>query len=162
MCLFGFSSHKHMHVVNADGDYYNNNMDNFTTSCPVCLLSHFPVGIGRNFSKGTLIFCPEFEQNELNAIIHTLFGAMYNSTDSEKTAEALYKALKSRADQVESKLGKGLSNPTMMTQMLIDTPLNDSKRVSDIILKDLRIVPDYSDFKPMLGDWASEAITELS
>lgn len=156
-----FRSEHHMEIVNIDRDYYNNKIDNFAVCCPFCLLSHFPTGIGRDFGGGTIIYCAELSQNEINAIIHVMFSSMYNCTEYEKASESFYKAFKSRADQVESKLGRGLSEPRMLSQMLVDAPLKDSKKVAKTILKDLRIVPNYEDFRDILASWAREAVLAL-
>src|SRR3990167_2089599 len=71
-CVYcGFRAIAYQEVVNADGNYSHNTLDNMVTSCCFCSQCFFleSVGVG-GYGGGNLIFLPEIPQGELNSLCH--------------------------------------------------------------------------------------------
>lgn len=157
----GFQSYYHMCVINFDGNYKNNRIDNLVTACPFCSQVNFLPFVGKDgCSGGTLIYLPDFSQADLNGLCHVLFCAMENQTAYANTAKKIYNSFRLCSEPVENQWGKGLSNPSMLAQMLIDTPLDNNEYWQDIIFKELRLLPSQSAFKEQIQRWSSTALEE--
>lgn len=161
-CVYcGFQSQHDMCVVNFDGQYKNNTIDNLVTACPFCMQVNFLPFVGKDgASGGTLIHLPDMRQADLNGLCHVLFCAIENQTDYAERAQKIYNSLRLCADPIEQQWGKGLSQPNMMGQMLIDTPLEDQAHWKQTVLKDLRLLPSQSAFKEQIERWSSMALEE--
>lgn len=161
-CQFcGFQSSRYMDVINLDMNYRNNKMSNLATACPFCSQCFFIEMIGKlDFGGGTVIHLPQMTQNHLNALCHVLFCAMANATDYSMEAQNIYNLLRIRGNLVEDHVGKGLSDPSMLAQMLIDTPMNNRSSVEQELFKELRILPSRKKFNKQIEQWAKMALSE--
>lgn len=162
-CQFcGFQSEIHMSIVNFDHNYRNNSMNNLLTACPLCMQVQFLEMIGKSLNTGgTVIYMPELSQAQLNASCHALFCAIANSGEHAKVAQDIYNSLKLRSKLVEKNLGKGLSDPSMLGQMLIDTPLDHPEYVFKETMTNLRILPTLDAFAVQIREWSQTALTNL-
>lgn len=163
-CQFcGFQAMQHQEVINLDQNYYNNTMSNLATACCFCAQCFFLEMVGKaDNSGGVLIYLPETPQGELNGFCHVLFCAIANGTDYREDAQTIYRNLKLRAQLVENHLGEGLSNPTILGQMLLDAPYKKSPELQENILAPLRLLPSQSNFSKQIEDWAQSANEELN
>tara|TARA_Y200000002_G_C22688659_1_gene667134 strand:+ start:13218 stop:13829 length:612 start_codon:yes stop_codon:yes gene_type:complete len=162
-CQFcGFKSDIYMNVVNVNHNYKDNKKDNLVTACPFCTQVHFleMIGLSQN-TGGTMIYLPEMSQSELNAFSHVLFCAIANSGDKAQIAQETYNSLKLRSKYVEQEVGKGLSDPAMLGQMLVDTPLDHSDYVFEETMRDLRVLPKLDAFSEQIKNWSQSAMEDL-
>lgn len=163
-CQFcGFQAMEHQDIVNLDRNYYNNKLSNLLTSCCFCAQCFFLEAVGKDdTSGGTLIYLPEVTQNELNGFCHVLFCAMANATNHRTDAQNIYRNFKLRSHIVEKQLGEGMSNPSLLGQMLLDVPSKERMKIMDKTLGPVRLLPSQSKFSLQIDDWAQEAVRELS
>jgi intracellular multiplication protein IcmJ len=164
-CQFcGFQASRHQEIVNLNQNYQDNTLSNLVTACCFCAQCFFLETIGKDeLSGGVLIYLPELSQGELNGFCHVLFCAMANATNYQEDAQAIYRSLKLRTQIVDKELGEGMSNPILLSQVLIDTPNQDrSIKIVDEVLAPLRLLPSQSRFSKQIDDWAKAALSELS
>ena len=162
-CQFcGFRSSVHMRVLNANHNYKDNREQNMITACPFCAQVHFLEMIGMaDKTGGTMIYFPEMSQVEINALCHVAFCAIANSGEHAQSCQNLYNSLKLRSKYVEEHVGKGLSAPSMLGQMLIDTPLDHKEYVYEEVTRDLRVLPALDAFASYISDWSEAAMHDL-
>lgn len=163
-CQFcGFQAKQYQEIVNLDGDYRNNKISNMVTACVFCTQCFFLESVGKNdYGGGNLIYFPELSQTDLNGLCHVLFCAIANATNYHSDAQSVYRSLKLRTKIVEEKLGEGMSNPSLVGQMLIDAQIKDRKKLSEDLLKDLRLLPSRTKFNKQIETWAQAALEEMS
>jgi len=161
-CQFcGFQAKEFQEVINFDGNYTNNRLSNMGTACCFCTQCLFLQVVGLDeMSGGQLIFLPEMSQADLNSFCHVLFCAMGNNTGYQDSAQAIYRSLKFRSQQIENKFGSGTSNPSIMGQMIIEYRAKSPNKPIDF-LKELRLLPSNIKFKVQLDTWAAAALEEL-
>ena len=158
----GFVSKKFQDVVNIDQDYKNNRMDNLVTACPLCVQSIFLHQAGRlEVGGGVMIACNALSQNEINGLCHVLFCAIANGTDYIISAQEMYNQLRLLANPVEKALGKGMSDPAHLAQLVIDTPIEDKTAITEYIQNNLRFLPSRSGFKAQMKAWAEAALQDV-
>ena len=112
-CQFcGFQARLYQDIVNLDGNYANNRLNNMATACCFCSQCFFleSVGVG-GYGGGTLIYLPELTQSEVNSLCHVLFCAVTNDTGYKNSAQTIYRSFKFRSQIVEEKFGEGTSDP---------------------------------------------------
>lgn len=162
-CQFcGFQARQFQEVVNADGNYSNNKITNLITSCCFCAQCLFLESVGLDeMGGGQLIYLPEISQADLNSFTHVLFCAMGNGTGYQESAQAIYRSLKFRSQQVENKFGSGTSNPSIFGQLVLEYRSKFPDKEVDL-LKDLRLLASYTKFKVQLEAWAAAALEELA
>lgn len=162
-CQFcGFQSALYMEVVNLDGNYFHNNMDNMVTACPLCTQCQFlEMANQTDYGGGTMVYLPEMGQAELNALCHVLFCATVGATDYMQAAQDIYNNLRLRAQVVEDQLGKGLSSPKMFAQMVIDTPLENRDAVVAHLQRGIRCLPSKNKFTKQVEAWTDQALTHM-
>jgi len=163
-CQFcGFQAKQYQEIVNLDHNYHNNKLSNLVTACCFCTQCFFLEAVGKNeYGGGTLIYLPEMTQNELNSFCHVLFCAISNATDYSTDAQNIYRTLKLRSKIVEQNLGEGMHNPVLLGQMLIDSQLKDRTKLSEELLKNLRLLPSHEKFSEQIKVWAAAALEELA
>lgn len=162
-CQFcGFQAKIHQEVVNLDGNYQRNQLDNLITACCFCAQCFFieSVGVG-GYGGGNLIYLPEMTQEELNSLCHVLFCAMTNDTGYKNSAQTIYRSLKFRAQVVEEKFGEGTSDPAIFGQMMIETHVTKPE-IEEKIFKDIRLLPARAKFRRQIEEWATSALKELN
>ncbi|HJN37771.1 MAG TPA: type IVB secretion system protein IcmJDotN [Gammaproteobacteria bacterium] len=163
-CKFcGFKAQRFMDVVNRDGNYSNNKINNLITACPLCSQCNFVEYVGKSeFGGGTLIFLPEMTQEQLNGLCHVLFCSITNTADFSQKAQNIYNALRLRSKVVEKYLGEHTSSPSHLGQMLTDTPLENNAFIASEVLKSLRLLPSMSKFADQVEVWAKSALDLLN
>lgn len=162
-CQFcGFQAKKFQEIINLDGNYNNNKLNNLVTACCFCSQCFFieSVGVG-GYGGGTLIYLPEVTQAELNSFCHVLFCAITNDTGYKNSAQAMYRSFKFRAQPVEEKFGEGTSDPAMFGHLLIDSGeyANDSAKK---IFESIRLLPSRAKFRKQIEHWAASALKEIA
>ncbi len=162
-CQFcGFQAKLFQEVVNIDGNYSNNKLSNLATCCCFCAQCFFleSVGMGE-YGGGTLVYLPEMTQGELNSFCHVLFCAITNNTGYKASAQTIYRSFKFRSQIVEDKYGEGTSDPSSFGQLMIDTGLLEYQK-TQIIFKNLRLLPSRAKFRNQIEKWAQAALEEIS
>lgn len=161
-CQFcGFHANVHMSVVNLDHNYQNNKTTNMVTACPMCVDTLFLEMCGRLSSGGgTIIFLPEISQTDLIGMTHVAFCAKHTSESYQSLSDGLLSTFKLRAKSVEKVFGKGLSQPHLLGQLMIDTPLQDQQKFFKTIHQNLRFLPDPNRYQKQLDDWRKMEETE--
>lgn len=158
----GFTSQKFLDVVNHDGNYQQNNMNNLVTACSFCSQCHFIESIGQSdFGGGVLVYLPELTQNELNASCHVIFASLAMKTSLATNLGNLYRAMKLTSQSVEKELGDGMSQPATVGRVLIDTPKKESEKIEKILKEKIRLLPNLQRFDRAIWTWAVEALAEL-
>ena len=161
-CQFcGFQAKQYQDVVNLDGNYNNNKPTNMVTACCFCAQCFFleSVGVG-GYGGGTLVYLPEFTQNELNAFCHVIFCAVTNDTGYKSTAQTIYRNFKFRSQLVEDKFGEGTSDPAMFGHLVIDSEQSGTENMSKIF-NSLRLLPSRAKFRKQIEHWAANAVSEI-
>ena len=162
-CRFcGFQARVFQEVINLDGNYRNNKVDNMATACCFCAQCFFveSVGVG-GYGGGSLIYLPELTQPELNSLCHVLFCAITNDTGYKNTAQSIYRSLKFRTQPIEEKFGEGTSDPAIFGRLLIDTGYAAPDK-AEPIFRDMRLLPSRAKFRRQIESWAAGALEEMS
>ncbi len=158
----GFQARQYQEIVNLDGNYGNNKLPNLITACCFCSQCLFIQSVGVDeMGGGQLVYLPEMSQADLNSFCHVLFCAMGNGTGYQDSAQAIYRSVKFRSQQIETKFGSGTSNPTVFGQLLLEYQSKAPESTIDIF-KDIRLLPSYTKFKIQLEAWAAAALEELA
>lgn len=163
-CQFcGFQAQQYQEIINIDGNYRNNKIENLITACCFCAQCFFLEAVGKNdYGGGRLIYLEEIEQSELNGLCHVLFCAIANATAYRTDAQTIYRDLKLRAQIIEDKLGTGMSDPSLFSRILIDAQTKQNVNIDRHILSHLRLLPSRSKFSQQIEAWASAAMEELA
>lgn len=149
-----FRAYTDMSVVNKDSNYNNNSTDNMVTACMLCTQCLFIEMVGKSgVGGGQLIYMPEITQNDLNGICHALFCAMALNANTRQKAESIYNSLKLRSMTIEKDWLPGLSNPSFMGQMIIDTPIKNRDIMQKNFLSSLRLLANYEGFASLIKTW---------
>ncbi len=160
----GFQAQQLQEIVNVDGNYRNNRLENLVTACLFCAQCFFLEVIGKSdFGGGTLIYLPEISQTELNALCHVLFTIMASgNTTDDVNARNTYRSLRLRSQVVEQELGEGLSSPSLYGHLLIDAQVEMAfkKSANKELSTTLRLLPDIARFTVHLETWLLNALKE--
>ena len=162
-CRFcGFQSKSNLCVVNADGNYRNNKVNNMLASCPICTQTQLVDGIGfPGFGGGVLIFLPEIPQNELNAMCHVLFQSICLKDDNASQSKNIYRTFRLRSQLIEKQLGDDLSNPCTYAQMLKDADPKQAKQFNEQIYPSVRLLPDVIGYQSQVQSWLASGLDNL-
>lgn len=159
----GFRAEELLEVVNKDGNYHNNRLDNLVTACPLCAQCLFLEAIGKSdFGGGTLIYLPEMSQGELNALCHVLFASFVSGNSYSAQAKNIYRSLRLRSQVVEQKLGEGMSNPALYGHLLIDAAHKEKEQVNAELSQQLRVLPQLPRFVEQIEIWHTSGLNALS
>ena len=161
-CQFcGFKAKEFLDVVNLDGNFNRNKMDNLVTSCCFCSQCYFieSVGVG-GYGGGTLIYLPEFTQAEMNSLCHVLFCAITNDTGYKSAAQSIYRGFKYRAQAVEDKFGEGTSDPSSFGHLIIESGITPEQG-ADKIFDNILLLPSRAKFRKQIECWAATALEEI-
>lgn len=162
-CQFcGFQAQEFQEIVNLDGNYLNNKLDNLVTACCFCAQCLFMQAVGIDeMGGGQIVYLPEMKQSNLNSFCHVLFVAMGNTTGFQEGAQTIYRSLRFRSQLIENKFGAGMSNPATMGQMILEYQETHPDTSFERLMKDIRLLPSYTKFKVQLDTWAQAALKEL-
>ena len=161
-CYCGFSSIEGMDIVNVDHNFLNNSGSNVLTACSMCTQCFFIDAIGKSdFGGGVLIYLPELTQAQLNGLCHVLFFNIAFGTSYSSQAKDVYRSLKMRVNIIEKVLGKGLSNPSVYGQVLIDSDREDIENIHDNVAQNVRLLPNLKRFSSSLLTWSQDGIDTL-
>lgn len=133
-CFYcGFQAKKWQEVHHLNEDHDDLSMDNLVTICPLCHQS-FHLNLVHTTNGGTVIWLPEFTQQELNYLCRSLFVCM-DSKEEEmkdvkfaKMAMSIYQALEGREQVVNQHFYTGTAvqtnerNVGVFGQMLLNLP----------------------------------------
>jgi intracellular multiplication protein IcmJ len=157
----GFQAKEFQEVVNLDGNYTNNRLENLATACCFCTQCLFLQAVGLDeMGGGQLLYLPEMSQADLNSFCHVLFCAMENNTGYQETAQSIYRSLKFRSQIIDNQFGPSASNPASFGQTMIEYQEHFPDKKLDI-LKHMRLLPLHAKFKVQLDAWAAAALREL-
>lgn len=158
----GFQARNHQEVVNADGNFRNNKLDNLVTSCIFCTQCFFIESIGLGgVGGGILVYLPEISQNQLNAICHVLFCAITNNSGYKNVAQNIYLNLKLRSALIEKKFGEGTSDPANFGYLIVDSIHFPNEKIRQV-LSPIRLLPSRAKFRMQIESWASTAINDMT
>lgn len=162
-CQFcGFRAEELLEVVNKDGNFRNNRLDNLLSACPLCAQCFFLEAVGKSdFGGGTLIYLPEMLQGELNALCHVLFASLVSGNSYSSQAKNIYRSLRLRSQAVEQQLGEGMSNPALYGQLLIDANHDGKDQLNAELSQQLRILPQLTRFVPQVEMWQTSGLNVL-
>jgi intracellular multiplication protein IcmJ len=162
----GFQAKLLQEVINVDGNYRNNRMENLVTACPFCAQCFFLEAVGKSdFGGGALIYLPEISQMELNALCHVIFTMMSSgNTADDVNAKNTYRSLRLRSQVVEQELGEGLSSPSLYGHLLIDSQADSvhKKTINQELSTTLRLLPDIARFATHMEIWILDALKHCS
>lgn len=164
ICQFcGFQAKKYQDVINLDGNFSNNRMSNLVTSCCFCAQCFFieSIGVG-GYGGGTLVYLPEISQEKLNGLCHVLFCAITNNTGYKQAAQTIYRSFKYRSQVIEDKYGDGMSDPSLMGQLIIDSELEKKPDKVDALFDGFRLLPSRAKFRKQIEHWAAAAISDTA
>jgi len=158
----GFQAKELQEVLNRDGNFRNNRLDNLSTACTFCAQCFFLEAIGKSdFGGGTLIYMPEMTQGELNALCHVLFASMVSGNSFANQAKNIYRSLRLRSQAVEKQLGEGMSNPALYGQLLIDSNVEGKHEINAKISSSIRVLPQLSRFVKQVETWELSGFNAL-
>ncbi|NDH08131.1 MAG: HNH endonuclease [Gammaproteobacteria bacterium] len=162
-CRFcGFQAKNHQEIVNVDGNFRNNKIDNLVTACVFCTQCFFIESIGLGgVGGGIVVYLPEISQNQLNAICHVLFCAITNNSGYKNIAQNIYLNLKMRSSVIEKKYGEGTSDPANFGYLLVDSKHFSEEKINEMI-SPIRLLPSRAKFRTQIESWASTAINEVT
>jgi intracellular multiplication protein IcmJ len=158
----GFRAESQQEVVNLDGNYRHNQLNNLATACVFCSQCFFLEAIGKSdFGGGVLIYLPEMTQGELNALCHVLFASLISGNSYSDQSKNLYRNLRLLSQPVEKQLGSGMSNPALYGQLLIDSNRADKDEINQEISAKIRVLPQLNRFVSTIEQWQSEGSKTL-
>jgi intracellular multiplication protein IcmJ len=156
-----FQSKKYMTVVNKDGDYDNNAINNLVTACTWCAQCSLLDGIAMDPSfGGRLIYLPEISQVDLNHFCRLLFCAMDKGSPYKGRLQAIYLNFKDRYKAIDNCFGPNTSYPAVFGQGLIDTYL-EKKELRHPLMNDVRLLPTKSPVKAALAYWKTTVFANI-
>lgn len=152
----GFRTNAFLEVVNRDGDYQNNKLDNLTTACAFCAQCHFVESVSDDgYGAGTLIYLPELPQASVNVFCRSLFISMLASEEQQEKAQSLYQVLKARAQVIEGHFGEGMSDPKNFGRLWLDFEMQQGKTTElTTMISQLRLLPARGRFRKQIAIWA--------
>lgn len=162
-CQFcGFQAQDYQEVIDLEQSYKQLKLASAVTACCFCAQCFFleSVGVG-SFGGGTLIYLPEFTQENLNSFCHVIFCAIANDTGYKQTGESIYRSLKFRSQQIDEQFGEGASEPSVFGRLLIDSNNVDNVQLNKALKQYVRLLPSRARFKNQIDRWAENALTEL-
>jgi|GEM_PF-741426 len=157
----GFSSRKHMEVVNLNGNYRQNTLSNMATSCSFCTPCFFLDGIGQGLpGAGVFIYMPDMTQGELNALCHVLMhGLVVGGGEQLSQLRSHYRSLRLRSQLVEKHIGEGFSDVAQYVRVLADAKSEQLADFQEAFQENIRFLPDLAAFSPIIQDCAVSALS---
>lgn len=155
-CRFCGYTGADIEVININGNYRDNSLNNLVTGCTLCAACNF-VGSYKTGSSHTIdkiIILPEVDQAKLNHLVRLLFVSItYGNKDQKENAEVLYRSLRSRAKQVDQVFGENISDCQLFAQMISDSQVAKDKDSFTKVLNELRYLPSRKTFLASIATW---------
>lgn len=148
-----------MLVVNLDGNYNNNDINNLICSCSICsrcvLLGSFEAEGDQN-SVERLIICNELSQTQLNHLYRVLLVSMSDpNLEHYEVAKSIFRSLRSRANLVDDLFGANTSDTRVFVQLVLDSGISQHANLRPI-LNNLRYFPTRHSFKKEWPLWREQ------
>lgn len=162
--LCGWSDARYMRVVTKSNSYTENS-DDLETRCLFCFHEH-------RLSlcpSGTIIYCPEISQSQLNWFIHTQWALSFNLDGDGDYSQSIYSKtqmrvelgwLEKRREIVESLFGEGLSVARNFAECMSITQSDVLSKGSNL-LNQLRLLPNKDGYLNELNYWGKEIYSQV-
>jgi intracellular multiplication protein IcmJ len=143
-------------VVNVDGNYHDNKVDNLATACTLCCNCQFLGSYAQTVSDSVdkILFLPEIAQGKLNQLIRVIFVDSAQQGDLAEQVQALYRALRSRAAPVEEIFGQRASDANVFAQLSFDTEITQNANYH-MVMQQLRLLPSRNTYQQLIPAWRS-------
>lgn len=152
----GFRALKFQEVHHLDDNHGNNAPKNLLTACCLCHLC-FHLGMAGIKDAGTIVWCPEIPQADLNNLCRSIFVAVANRGKHEDAARKLYESLEARAAIIREELGEGACNPGSIGQAFLEMT-DEQYGTRNKRLPGLRLLPKMSAFGKQIAFWQSDPL----
>jgi intracellular multiplication protein IcmJ len=166
-CQFcGFKGiEQQMNVVNLDGNYNNNSVQNLCIACSICsramLLGSFEAANEQD-SVERLIICNELSQVQLNHLYRVLLTSMSDATLEQcEIAKTIFRSLRNRAVLVDEMFGKNASDTRVFAQSVFDSGVSSHNNLR-VILQNLRYFPTRHSFYEEWPLWKKQLREQVS
>lgn len=157
----GFFSKEYQEVLNIDGDYRKNSIDNLATACSFCAQCFFLDAVGLDgCSGGEIIYLPEISQADLNNFCRVLYCSLDKESAYKGKLQAVYMSLKDRMQDVENCFGPESGDPRVFGQGLVDAKL-EKQHLQHDVLKHLRLLPSRKDFSTQIDYWKKTVFAKV-
>ena len=156
-----FQGDKYFEVINIDGNYNNNKLNNMTSACCICAQCKFLQSAGHNdIGGGRLIYESELSQNQINSLSQVLFCAITNNTGYKIPATNIMRNFKFASRPIEEKFGEGSSDPTSFSKLIIESD-TDLTVANEKIMKNMRLLPSRKGFAEPIEYWSEKAVSQI-
>ena len=144
-------------IVNQDNNYHNNSLSNLVTACPLCAQCFFLESIGTgSFGGGVLVYLPEINQNQLNALCLQAFMDINGKSSKQSIAENILRDFRFRSSDVEKVFGDNMSDPAKFGLLILTANLDAYAR--ERILQPLRLLP----VAPRFAEFTQAAVEAMT
>lgn len=171
-CFYcSFQSNKFQEVHHLNDDHDDLSLDNLVTVCPLCHQVHH-LNLANNTNGGTIIWLPEFTQQELNYILRGLFICMEYKEEEAKNikfysmAMSIYQSLESREQIVAQHFYSGAGNDTnekntgAFGQMLLNMNEDDYNNRENT-LNNFKLLASPGRFSTQIKYWKTNTFQNL-
>jgi intracellular multiplication protein IcmJ len=157
----GFFAKEFQEIVNIDGNYKNNSMNNLATACCFCAQCFFLDAVGLDSNMGGIItHTPEISQADLNNFCRVLYCSLDKESAYKGKLQAVYMSFKDRSKEVVNCFGPDSSDPRVFGQGLLDAALN-KEQLQHEVLKHLRLLPSKKAFAPQIDYWKKTVFAKV-
>lgn len=157
----GFFAKEFQEVVNIDGNYKNNSINNLATACCFCAQCFFLDAVGLDSNMGGVItHTPEISQADLNNFCRVLYCSLDKESAYKGKLQAVYMSFKDRSKEVVNCFGPDSSDPRVFGQGLLDAALN-KEQLQHEVLKHLRLLPSKKAFAPQIDYWKKTVFAKV-
>ncbi len=167
----GFQAAKWQEVHHLNDDHEDLSLDNLVTICPLCHQS-FHLNLVHTTNGGTIIWLPEFTQQELNYLCRSIFICLDASDEElegvkfQKMAMSIYQALDAREQVVSQHFYSGTATQTneknvgAFGQMLLN--LNEEEYNNrENIISNFKLLPSPNRFPVQIKYWKNTTFHDL-
>jgi intracellular multiplication protein IcmJ len=157
----GFFSNEFQEVINIDGNYKDNKIDNLVTACGFCAQCFFLDGLGlESDTGGIIVHIPEISQADLNNFCRVLYCSLDKESAYKGKLQAVYMSLKDRSKEVINCFGPESSDPRIFGQGLLDAALNQ-EQLRHSVLQHLRLLPSKKTFARQIDYWKKTVFAKV-
>lgn len=157
----GFFAKEFQEIVNIDGNYKHNSVNNLATACCFCAQCFFLDAVGLDSNMGGIItHTPEISQADLNNFCRVLYCSLDKESAYKGKLQAVYMSFKDRSKEVVNCFGPDSSDPRVFGQGLLDAALN-KEQLQHEVLKHLRLLPSKKAFAPQIDYWKKTVFAKV-